>query len=163
MLGLTATPIRTSDRELGYMAKIFPNDMAYKTDLRTLVRNGILSEPKFEEIQTGQDFKKDLDEEQIRKINNGFDLESIGFDVAKKIADNNERNYLIVNRYVENKEKYGKSIVFAVNKENVIALNTLFHEKGIRSDFVMSDTRDASGIHNVSSKENKENYNQNLN
>lgn len=156
MLGLTATPIRTSDREAGYMAKIFPNDMAYKTDLRTLVRNGILSEPKFEEIQTGQDFKKDLDEEQIRKINNGFDLESIGFDVAKKIADNNERNNLIVNRYVENKEKYGKTIVFAVNKENVIALNTLFHEKGIRSDFVMSDTRDASGIHNVSSKENKE-------
>ena len=156
MLGLTATPIRTGDREKGYLAKIFPDDMVYKTDLRSLVRKGILSEPKFEEIETGQDFKKDLDEEQIRKINDGFDLEAIGFDVAKKIADNNERNNLIVNRYIENKEKYSKTIVFAVNKENVIALNTLFREKGIRSDFVMSDTRDASGIHSISSKENKD-------
>lgn len=156
MLGLTATPIRTGDREQGYLAKIFPDDMVYKTDLRSLVRNGILSEPIFEEIETGQDFKKDLNEEQIRKINDGFDLETIGFDVAKKIADNNERNNLIVNRYIENKDKYSKTIVFAVNKENVIALNSLFREKGIRSDFVMSDTRDASGIHSISSKENKD-------
>ena len=156
MLGLTATPIRTGDREKGYLAKIFPDDMVYDIDLKSLITLGILAEPKFEEIETGQDFKKDLDEEQIRKVNEGFDLESIGFDVAKKIADNNERNNLIVNRYVENKDKYGKTIVFAVNKENVLALNTLFKEKGIRSDFVMSDTRDSSGIHSVSSKENKE-------
>lgn len=156
MLGLTATPIRTGIHEQGYFGRLFPDDMVYKTDLRSLVRNGILSEPIFEEIETGQDFKKDLDEEQIRKINDGFDLETIGFDVAKKIADNNERNNLIVNRYIENKDKYSKTIVFAVNKENVIALNTLFKEKGIRSDFVMSDTRDASGIHSISSKENKD-------
>ena len=156
MLGLTATPIRTQNNEAGYLAKIFPDDMVYDIDLKSLITLGILAEPKFEEIETGQDFKKDLNEEQIRKINDGFDLESIGFDVAKKIADNNERNNLIVNRYIENKEKYGKTIVFAVNKENVIALNTLFHEKGISSDFVMSDTRDASGIHSISSKENKD-------
>lgn len=156
MLGLTATPFRTADQELGYLAKIFPDDMVYSIDLKSLITLGILAEPKFEEIETGIDFKKDLDEEQIRKINDGFELESIGFDVAKKIADNNERNNLIVNRYVDNKDKYGKTIVFAVNKENVIALNTLFREKGIRSDFVMSDTRDASGIHNISGKDNKE-------
>ena len=156
MLGLTATPIRSGNHEKGYLAKIFPDDMVYDIDLKSLITLGILAEPKFEEIRTGQDFKKDLDEEQIRKINDGFDLESIGFDVAKKIADNNERNNLIVSRYVDNKEKYGKTIVFAVNKENVIALNKLFQEKGIRSDFVMSDTRDASGIHSISSKENKQ-------
>ncbi|MBO7597823.1 MAG: DEAD/DEAH box helicase family protein [Bacteroidales bacterium] len=156
MLGLTATPFRTANHELGYLAKLFPDDMVYNIDLKSLITLGILAEPKFEEIETGQDFKKDLDEEQIRKINEGFELESIGFDVAKKIADNNERNNLIVNRYVENKEKYGKTIVFAVNKENVIALNKLFKEKGISSDYVMSDTRDKSGIHSISSKENKE-------
>lgn len=156
MLGLTATPIRTAKSEEGYMAKIFTDDMVYKIDLRSLIRQGILSEPNFEEVETGVDLTKDLDEEQIRKINEGFDLESIGTDVAKKIADNNERNNLIVSRYINNKEKYGKTIVFAVNKENVIALNKLFNENGVKSDFVMSDTRDASGLHNISSKDNKE-------
>lgn len=156
MLGLTATPIRTAKKEVGYMAKIFPDDMVYKIDLRSLIRQGILSEPVFEEVETGIDLRKDLSDEQIKKINDGFELDNIGADVAKKIADNSERNNLIVNRYINNKEKYGKTIIFSVNKENVIALNKLFNEKGVRSDFVMSDTRDASGLHNISSKENKD-------
>ncbi|MBR4324796.1 MAG: DEAD/DEAH box helicase family protein [Bacteroidales bacterium] len=159
MLGLTATPIRTMNNEAGYLAKIFPDDMVYSVDLRSLIRNGILAEPKFEEIETGVNLAKDLSDEEIQKISEGFDLDSIGPNVAKKIADNNERNNLIVSRYIENKDKYGKTIVFAINKENVIALNTLFREKGIRSDFVMSDTRDASGIHNISGKDNKDKIN----
>lgn len=153
MLGLTATPFRTMSQELGYLHKIFPDDMVYKIDLKSLITLGILSEPKFEEIETGIDLEKDLNEEEIQKISEGFDLDSIGSAVAKKIADNNERNNLIVNRYIDNKDKYGKTIVFAVNKENVIALNKLFNEKGIRSDYVMSDVRDASGRNNISSKD----------
>ena len=156
MLGLTATPFRTRDNEQGYLHKIFPDDMVFEISLRSLIRQGILSEPKFEEVKTDIDLTQDLDAEQIKKINEGFDIESIGEGVAKKIADNTERNNLIVNRYIENKEKYGKTIVFAVNVSNALALNALFNEKGIRSDYVMSDVRDKLGLHNISAKENPE-------
>ena len=156
MLGLTATPFRTRDNEQGYLHKIFPDDMVFEISLRSLIRQGILSEPKFEEVKTDVDLTQDLDAEQIKKINEGIDIESIGEDVAKKIADNTERNNLIVNRYIENKEKYGKTIVFAVNVSNALALNALFKEKGIHSDYVMSDVRDKMGLHNISAKENPE-------
>ena len=37
MLGLTATPFRTAEYEKGLLVKVFPDDIIYKTDLRTLI------------------------------------------------------------------------------------------------------------------------------
>jgi len=155
MLGLTATPFRTAENEQGLLAKVFPDDIVYKIDLRTLIRLGILSEPHFEEVSTGLNFAKDLSEEQIDKLNY-FDIESIGAGIAKTIAENDERNMLIVNKYVKQKEKYKQTIVFALNVDNAIALNALFKAVGVKSDFVISTVKDqATGV-TISSKENKE-------
>ena len=46
-LGLTATPFRTAEYEKGYLKKVFPDDIIYKINLRTLIERGILSEPHF--------------------------------------------------------------------------------------------------------------------
>lgn len=155
MLGLTATPFRTSENEKGLLAKVFPDDIVYKIDLRTLIRLGILSEPHFEEVSTGLNFIKDLSEEQIEKLNY-FDIESIGTGIAKTIAENDERNLTIVNKYVKEKAKYKQTIVFALNVDNAFALNALFKEVGVKSDFVVSTVKDlATGV-TISSKENKE-------
>lgn len=155
MLGLTATPFRTAESEQGLLKKVFPDDIVYKIDLRTLIRLGILSEPHFEEVETEQNFIKDLSEEQIKKLNY-FDINSIGQEVADTIARNGERNSAIVNKYLSDKNKYKQTIVFALNIDNAIALNTLFKEAGVRSDFVISTVKDkATGV-TLSSKDNKE-------
>ena len=154
MLGLTATPFRTAENEQGLLAKVFPDDIVYKIDLRTLIRLGILSEPYFEEVSTGLNFIKDLSEEQIELLNY-FDIDSIGKGIAKTIAENDERNLTIVNKYVKNKAKYKQTIVFALNVDNAIALNALFKEVGVKSDYVISTVKDqATGV-TISSKDNK--------
>ena len=159
MLGLTATPFRTSDDEKGLLAKVFPDDIVYKIDLRTLIRLGILSEPYFEEVSTGIDFLKNLTVEETEKVIEKlktFEIENIGLGIAKTIAENVDRNLIIVNRYLKNKAKYKQTIVFALNVDNAIALNALFKEVGIKSDFVVSTIKDeATGI-TISSKENKD-------
>ncbi|MBF0102567.1 MAG: DEAD/DEAH box helicase family protein, partial [Desulfobacterales bacterium] len=48
MIGLTATPSRTSQNQQGLLKKLFPDDIVYKIDLRTLIIRGILAEPHFE-------------------------------------------------------------------------------------------------------------------
>jgi ATP-dependent helicase IRC3 len=154
MLGLTATPFRTSESEQGLLKKVFPDDIVYKIDLRTLIRLGILSEPHFEEVTTGLNFIKDLSEEQIDQLNY-FDIDSIGKGIAKTIAENDERNLTIVNKYLTNKEKYKQTIVFALNVDNAIALNALFKNAGVKSDFVISSLKDQVTGVTVSSKENK--------
>lgn len=146
LLGLTATPFRTAEDEQGLLAKVFPDDIVYKVDLRTLISRGILSEPIFEEVRTEFDMTRYLDEEQLDNLQY-FDIESIGRGTAQTIAENDQRNWAIVNRYVSNKSKYKQTIVFALNVFNAIALNKLFQEQGIRSDFVISTVKDmATGV-----------------
>ena len=158
MLGLTATPFRTNEDEKGLLKKVFPDDIIYKADLRTAIRLGILSEPYFEEQKTGQNIIEQygLSEKQIADLNSKFgDFDSILGKVANDIANNKERNYSIVKHYVQNKEKYRRTLVFAINKTNAIALNILFKEAGINSDYVISAIKDmATGV-TVSSKENQ--------
>jgi superfamily II DNA or RNA helicase len=155
LLGLTATPFRTAEIEQGLLKKVFPDDIVYKIDLRTLIRLGILSEPHFEEVNTGLNFIKELSEEQIEQLNY-FDIDNIGAEIAKTIAENKERNYTIVSRYVNNKNKYKQTIVFALNIDNAIALNAMFKKQGVKSDFVISTVKDQVTGVAISSKENKE-------
>ena len=155
MLGLTATPFRTQENERGFLKKVFPDDIVYKVDLKRLIRLGILSEPRFEYEATGLNFLKDLSEKQIENLNY-FDIDKIGSGVAKSIAENAERNYIIVKKYIDNKEKYKQTIVFALNIENAIALNAMFRKEGVKSDFVISAAIENSTGVTTSTKENKD-------
>jgi ATP-dependent helicase IRC3 len=155
MVGLTATPFRTADDEQGLLAKVFPDDIIYKVDLRTLISRGILSEPIFEEVNTDFDMTKLLSEEQIDNLKY-FDIDTIGKGTAKTIAENDTRNWVIVNRYQKNKNKYKQTIVFALNQDNAIALKKLFTEAGVKADYVLSSIKDQSTGVTISSKENKD-------
>ncbi|GHT67534.1 hypothetical protein FACS189452_05440 [Bacteroidia bacterium] len=155
MLGLTATPFRTAENERGFLHKVFPDDIVYKIDLRTLQRLGILSDAIFEKVDTKQNYE--LTQKQIDEINSKFgDVTTIlGERIANSIANNKERNFTIVNHYISQKEKYGKTIVFAWNVDNAIALNALFRQAGIKSNYVVSDVRDSATGITISSTENK--------
>lgn len=162
MLGLTATPFRTADNEQGLLKKIFYDDIVYKIDLRELINRGILAEPIFEEVETECDmlrlFQTPDGAVALARIEQDsfFDIESIGADIATRIAQNAERNNAIVNQYLGNRDKYGQTLVFALNVDMAIALNAVFKAHGIKSDYVVSDVRDALTGVTVSSKENIE-------
>lgn len=157
LLGLTATPFRTSEDEKGALKQIFTDDIVYKTDLNTLIKNDILSKPVFDEYNTDIDFTDHLGVNAMKNIEN-FDI--IPDDIAKEIAENKERNSIIVNKYIENYEKYGSTIVFALNQNQAIALNALFNEKGkkygIKSEFIISSVRDMITGITLSNKDNEE-------
>ncbi|WP_168714366.1 DEAD/DEAH box helicase family protein [Niallia nealsonii] len=153
ILGLTATPFRTAKAEKGLLKKTFDNDIVYKVDLKTLISRGILSEPIFKELKTEIDMTKELSEQDIKSIQ-AFD--SIPEDIAKHIAENKIRNNRIVQEYIDNKEEYGKLLVFAVNKIHAIELNKLFNDKGIASEYVISSEQHmATGI-DLSNEANRE-------
>ncbi len=156
LLGLTATPTRTAENEKGLLKKVFEDDIVYKIDLKTLIRLGILSEPIFEEVKTGFNFIEDLSDNDIERLNT-FDINSIGEQIAETIAKNRERNFSIVDRYIKDKNRYKQTLVFALNVDNAIALNVLFKERGIKSDYVISNVKDAiTGVTTNFTKENKE-------
>lgn len=164
LLGLTATPFRTAEKEQSLLSKLFPDDILYKTDLRTLIEQGILSEPVFHPIETkikmADWFHEENADALLEKIvaEKGFDFDSPGApgeQAARLIAAHSGRNRLIVDTYVNNQAIYGKTLVFTINVDMAIALNTLFQERGIRSDYVVSGIRDAATGVNRSNEKNR--------
>lgn len=148
MLGLTATPFRTSDDEKGWMKKVFPDDILYRISIADLVSRGILSKPIFERIDTDIDMRKLFTDAHIEEIYNRiirdskFDLDGAGADAkiaAALIAENHERNMLIVSQYVANAGKYGKTLVFALNQAMAELLYKYFKAAGVRVGCVISN------------------------
>lgn len=152
ILGLTATPIRTSEAEKGLLKKIFRDDIIYSIDLNTLISKGILAKPYFSEKNTQFTLKKELTSKELDYIKRSGKLpENIAIDIVK----NSERNNVIVDEYVKNKDMYGKTLVFAINIVHAIELNALFNKNGVRSDYVISSLKDAGTGVTISSEENE--------
>lgn len=152
IIGLTATPTRSNEKEKGLLGKIFTDGICYSVDLKTLVNNGILSKPEFIDLKTEYKMDRELDNYELNALRR---FQNMPDSIAKQIALNKERNNFIVNHYVDNKNKYGKCLIFAINIDHAIALNALFNNKGIKSDFVVSSIKDGQVGVNISSQENE--------
>lgn len=156
LLGLTATPFRTSPQEQGLLGQIFTDDVIYKTDLVTLIKRGILSNPIYESIDTEVDLSDKLGMNAVKSIER---LDIIPEGIAQEIAENRKRNRAIVDRYLKDPGRYGQTLVFALNRIHAFTLKALFEEmgkdQGIKAGVIVSGTRaEFTGI-DISSAENE--------
>ena len=153
LLGLTATPFRTAKEEEGLLSKIFQDGVdesgnvvkgdlgiTYQIGLKELINARILSTPIFECKYTEEDYGADLGLDALEHIQR---LDVLPEELATEIASSAARNKLIVDTYVNRAKEYGQTIVFAVNINHAIALNKLFGKAGVKSDYIVSDIRDA--------------------
>lgn len=113
VIGLTATPFRTDEKEKGLLGKVFEDDIVYDIDLNTLINKSLLARPIFEEYKTNLEVGKNLGLAALKRIER---LDSIPAEIADHIASNASRNRIIVDKYLEHRQKYGKTIVFALNR-----------------------------------------------
>ena len=151
MLGLTATPFRTPEEEKGWMKKVFPDDILYRTSISDLTTKGILSKAEFDRIPTNIDMQKWFERNNAEAVYNRiireskFDLDGAGKDAklaASLIAENHERNMLIVETYKKDSSKYGKTLVFALNRAMAKLLYKYFKAANIRANYVISGRTD---------------------
>ena len=153
LLGLTATPFRTAKEEEGLLSKIFKDGVdesgnvvkgdlgiTYQIGLKELINARILSTPIFECKYTEEDYGANLGLDALEHIQR---IDVLPEELATEIASSAARNKLIVDTYVNKAKEYGQTIVFAVNINHAIALNKLFGKAGVKSDYIVSDIRDA--------------------
>lgn len=160
MIGLTATPFRTSEQEQGLLgqAPLFTDDIVYKVDLNTLIARDILSTPICESCDTEIPLGDELGLSAIKSIEK---LDIIPEDIAKQIADNKSRNRFIVKTYFDNNNhlKYGRTLVFAISRLHAFTLKALFEEygkkHGVKAGVIVSGTKaEFIGI-DISNEENE--------
>ena len=164
LIGLTATPFRTSEEEQGLLGKIYSDGVSdgqvvrgdigitYQIGLKELINRQILSKPIFESYFTEEDYGDCLGLDSWERIQY---LDNLPDDIASQMAESAARNKLIVETYKEKQDEYGQTIVFAVNVIHAIQLSALFNKAGIKSDFVVSDIRDGVTGVTVSREDNE--------
>ncbi|MBE6486648.1 MAG: DEAD/DEAH box helicase [Methanosphaera stadtmanae] len=149
IIGLTATPIRTIKEEEGLLTNIFNDSIVnnipvhdehtlgicYEIGLSELIKKNYLAKPIPVEPKTDFQFEGTLGVDDLNTINRTGYLPP---EIEKELAENATRNRMIMEHYLENKDKYGKTLIFAISRPQANQLNTLFEDEGIRVDFVIS-------------------------
>ena len=165
LIGLTATPFRTSESEQMLLADIYHDGiengnvvhnkigMVYKTDLKTLINRHILSKPRFETYYTDENYGEGLGSKALETIQN---LDALPPDIAKKIAESGPRNRLILDTYKAKAKEYGQTIIFTVSIDHAIALTKLFNDAKIPARYIVSTIKDGWTGVTISSKNNEE-------
>ncbi|MDR2180305.1 MAG: DEAD/DEAH box helicase family protein [Synergistaceae bacterium] len=146
LLGLTATPIKghinkdnkdsVPNKETAYLQKIFTWPPIYDISIGTLTANGTLAKPQVEHVETGENFESSITPYEARQM---AQLYNIPESLAKKIADSKKRNALIVEHYMKNRDRYKKTLIFALNTVHARTLHEDLVNRGVRCGCVYSD------------------------
>jgi superfamily II DNA or RNA helicase len=142
ILGLTATPLHTDKRISGWLWKIYNEGICYQADINVLQTNSVLSVPKYIEKQTGMEFEVD-DQLYKRLTSKHKDLPDM---IVEKLANDSARNNYIVSDYVNNKEYYGKTLIFADRWFQCEYIVEKLKENGIRANAVYSKIETSNSL-----------------
>lgn len=155
VLGLTATPTHNDQRIRGWLEKIFDRGICYQAEINNLYKTNILAMPVYIQKATGKDMEVD-DKLYARIMNQHKDLPD---SIIDTLASDSARNNFIINDYIQNKEEYGKTIIFADRWFQCEYLVEKLRENGIRADsiYVMSSGNKAATSDGQGRRDNKQN------
>lgn len=152
LLGITATPKRLADnQQLLKMFNVKENHekrgsgFIYEVSLQELIQYKYLAAPHYEPVYT--DIKGDvaykIDDKSLEFFQKFGEL---GEEVLDRIAQSKARNMCIVNYYVENKKKFGKTLIFAINQSHAKLLCEEFEKAGISCNYAISNRPDSQDV-----------------
>ena len=144
LLGLTATPKRLEGNHL--LMEMFNveqnrkkrgNGFIYEVSLQHLIQYEYLATPHYIRVNTeiNGDTAYHLTKKSVELFQQFDELPN---DILNEIANSAARNKCIVDHYVKNKEKYGKTLVFAIKKEHARKLYEEFSAANISCNYVVS-------------------------
>src|SRR5690606_9329848 len=107
VLGLTATPTRTAAGERPLLSQLFAGNILYNVDTRRLIERGTLSRPLPVRVATHTDVEAgmtDGDRAHIARFN------ELSEELLDKIARIAPRNAVIIEHYLQERSRYGKTL-----------------------------------------------------
>lgn len=143
LLGLTATPVRANEKDSIKLRQLYDNNMIFDVSMSDLIAKGILADPICTRIKTGEDFEPHISDEEKIHICKKHDLPE---SLVSKIASSHTRNQIIIKEFLENKEKYGKTLIFAMNVVHCRLLCEELESKGIKCGHIYSGKDDNSAV-----------------
>lgn len=132
LLGLTATPTYTDEKKRGWLKKLFPQEIVFQTTAQELMAAGILAKPIFEDHRT--DFGVEFDEREFQKWRGTY--RDLPEEIITQLAQSRERNQFIADTYAQQRERYGKTIIFADRWFQCEQIGEFLGQRGVRTGAV---------------------------
>ena len=139
LLGLTATPTRTVARERPTLAGLFGGRVLYEIGPAELIERGILARPIFVRADTRTTIDRGLSPEDMEHLRHFRDVGPAWLD---RIARMEGRNGAIVDHYLRNSQRYGKTLIFATCIPHAILLTDRLRALSVSVDYVASSRQD---------------------
>ena len=133
LLGLTATPVRMQEADTARLMKLFDDQIIHSVPMSSLIARGYLSTPHCQRVDTKIDFDTTITLDEQRYIKKWGELSP---ETMERIARMAERNTLIADTYMQNREQYGKTLIFALNATHCISLCQELQNRGVRCDYI---------------------------
>ncbi|MFU2192203.1 MAG: HEAT repeat domain-containing protein [Methanobacterium sp.] len=152
LLGLTATPTHMNLEKRGWLVELFPQKIVHQTSIEKLFAADILAKPIIKVADTN--IIPEFDEREYLAWDD--EIRDLPTRVVTKLAENKKRNKLIAAKYIENKNIYGKTIIFADRGFQCDDINNHLIEQGISSDvmyFQMGNERNANVLERFKNNE----------
>lgn len=169
LLGMTATPTRMIEAQKRRFQQLFnvienikngigtPQGFIYEVALKELLKSGALANPIYRKVETKIDGEIEFEfTDDDRKHLEQFG--ELSEQVKAKVANSSLRNRIIVDEYIKNRDKYGKTIIFAVNQLHCQTLQKAFADAGIPTEqcrYAISDEKEQADI-NIAAFKNDE-------
>jgi len=141
VLGLTATPTRTEESERSTLSQLFGNSIIHQVSIRPLIEQGFLARPIPVSVRTNADAEAGVTPEDLACLERFNELSEKW---RERIAHLTERNRVIVEHYLTNRERYGRTLIFAINVDHAVLLKGAFVEAKVQAEYVASYRPDAT-------------------
>ena len=161
ILALTATPTHNDERISGWLWKIFDTQIdnnkkgiCYQADESLLQSQNILAPPKF--IQKDTNMKFEVDDKVYERLT--IKHKDLPDYIIDELAKNSTRNNMIVSDYLNNKDEYGKTLIFADRWYQCEHIVSSLQKNGIRVNAIYSKISKGKDRHDdLGRRDNKEN------
>lgn len=134
LLGLTATPVYENKLRAGWLAQLFPQHIIYQTTANMLMASGVLARPVVREFQTH--VEAEFDPTDFARWRVGY--ADIPEKIVEKLAGDARRNDFIIKCYLENRQEFGKTLIFADRWFQCDYLREGLRKHGVKADVVYS-------------------------
>ncbi|MCA9632069.1 MAG: DEAD/DEAH box helicase [Myxococcales bacterium] len=141
ILGLTATPTRTIESERPVLTRLFGGRVLAQVELSHLIEQRILARPIPVIVRTDTDVEQGITPEDLAHYDRFNELSEQWLDRIAKVTS---RNQVIIDHYLEHREKYGPTLIFAINVAHAAILSEQLRDRGVRADYVASYRPDGS-------------------
>lgn len=140
LLGLTATPMYNDQRREGWLPKLFPQGIIYQVSASKLIASGILAKPVVTSCETH--FTPNFNPTEFARWRETF--QDLPEGLVSQLAENQARNDAIARTYLDRRDQFGKTIIFADRWFQCEYLREKLRAQGVRADVVYSHV-DAKG------------------